>query len=69
MRTRADKKGRYVLNGSKMWITNGPVADTMVIYAKTDCTAVRGYHGIHCGEGFQGFCSGSEARQARHARL
>ncbi len=32
MRTRADKKGdRYVLNGSKMWITNGPVADTLVI--------------------------------------
>jgi isovaleryl-CoA dehydrogenase len=40
MRTRADKKGdRYVLNGSKMWITNGPVADTLVVYAKTDRTA------------------------------
>jgi len=40
MRTRADKKGdRYVLNGSKMWITNGPVADTLVVYAKTDPTA------------------------------
>ena len=37
MRTRADKKGdRYVLNGSKMWITNGPEADTLVVYAKTD---------------------------------
>src|SRR5450759_1251683 len=37
MRTRADKKGdRYILNGSKMWITNGPVADTLVVYAKTD---------------------------------
>ncbi len=37
MKLRADKKGdRYVLNGSKMWITNGPDADTMVIYAKTD---------------------------------
>ena len=37
MRTRADKKGdRYVLNGSKMWITNGPVAETFVVYAKTD---------------------------------
>src|SRR6516165_6151167 len=35
MRTRADRKGdRYVLNGAKMWITNGPVADTMVVYAK-----------------------------------
>src|SRR3984885_5380444 len=37
MRTRADKKGdRYIINGTKMWITNGPVADTLVIYAKTD---------------------------------
>ena len=37
MRTRADKKGdRYVLNGTKMWITNGPQAETFVIYAKTD---------------------------------
>jgi isovaleryl-CoA dehydrogenase len=37
MRTRADKRGdRYILNGSKMWITNGPVAETLVIYAKTD---------------------------------
>src|SRR5262249_22502303 len=37
MSTRADKKGdRYVLNGSKMWITNGPEADVLIIYAKTD---------------------------------
>src|SRR5215217_8911490 len=37
MRTRAEKKGdRYVLNGSKMWITNGPVADTLVVYARTN---------------------------------
>jgi isovaleryl-CoA dehydrogenase len=37
MKTRADKRGdRYVLNGSKMWITNGPIAETIVIYAKTD---------------------------------
>src|SRR5690242_17213753 len=37
MRTRAEKKGdRYILNGSKMWITNGPQADTLVVYAKTD---------------------------------
>ena len=36
MKTRADKKGdRYVLNGSKMWITNGPEAETLVVYAKT----------------------------------
>ena len=40
MRTRADRKdGRYVLNGSKMWITNGPDADTLVVYAKTDPAA------------------------------
>src|SRR4026209_1954190 len=40
MRTRADRKGdRYVLNGSKMWITNGPVAQTYVVYAKTDPAA------------------------------
>ncbi len=40
MRTRADRKGdRYVLNGSKMWITNGPVAETIVVYAKTDVNA------------------------------
>ncbi len=40
MRTRADRKGdHFVLNGSKMWITNGPVADTLVVYAKTDRTA------------------------------
>src|SRR4026209_1822407 len=40
MRTRADKKGdRYVLNGSKFWITNGPAAETLVVYAKTDPNA------------------------------
>jgi isovaleryl-CoA dehydrogenase len=37
MRLRADKRGdRYVLNGSKMWITNGPIAEVLVVYAKTD---------------------------------
>lgn len=40
MKLRADKKGdRYVLNGSKMWITNGPCADTLIVYAKTDVDA------------------------------
>jgi isovaleryl-CoA dehydrogenase len=39
MKLRADKKGdHYVLNGNKMWITNGPDADTYVVYAKTDVT-------------------------------
>ncbi len=37
MRARADKRGnRYALNGNKMWITNGPDADVLVVYAKTD---------------------------------
>src|SRR6516162_10996787 len=37
MKLRADRRGeRYVLNGTKMWITNGPCADTLVVYAKTD---------------------------------
>jgi|TARA_B100000809_G_scaffold223784_1_gene233514 isovaleryl-CoA dehydrogenase len=45
MQLRAEKKGdRYVLNGSKMWITNGPEADTLVVYGKTDPEA--GSHGI-----------------------
>lgn len=37
MKLRAEKKGnKYVLNGSKMWITNGPNADVIVVYAKTN---------------------------------
>ena len=45
MKLRADRKGdRYTLNGSKMWITNGPDAHTFVIYAKTDSD--KGPHGI-----------------------
>lgn len=40
MKLRADRKGdRYVLNGSKMWITNGPDCDVLVVYAKTDLSA------------------------------
>ena len=40
MRTRAERKGdRYILNGAKMWITNGPRADVLVVYAKTDLDA------------------------------
>ncbi|KAF0221638.1 MAG: isovaleryl-CoA [Rhodospirillaceae bacterium] len=40
MKLRAEKKGdRYILNGTKMWITNGPDADTLVVYAKTDVNA------------------------------
>jgi isovaleryl-CoA dehydrogenase len=57
MRTRADKKGdRYVLNGSKMWITNGPEADTLVVYAKTDPNAgPRGITAFLIEKGMKGF--------------
>jgi isovaleryl-CoA dehydrogenase len=57
MRTRAERKGdRYVLNGSKMWITNGPVADTLVVYAKTDRDAgARGITAFIVEKGFAGF--------------
>jgi isovaleryl-CoA dehydrogenase len=57
MRARADRKGdRYVLNGTKMWITNGPVADTLVVYAKTDRTAgARGITAFIVERGFAGF--------------
>jgi isovaleryl-CoA dehydrogenase len=45
MRTQAVKKGdRYILNGGKMWITNGPTADVIVVYAKTDPDRIQ--HGI-----------------------
>ncbi len=57
MRTRADKRGdRFVLNGSKMWITNGPDADVLVVYAKTDPAAgSRGITAFLIEKGFAGF--------------
>jgi len=60
MRTRADKKGdRYILNGGKMWITNGPDADVLVIYAKTDTNAgSRGMTAFLVEKGFPGFSTG-----------
>jgi isovaleryl-CoA dehydrogenase len=62
MRTRADRKGdRFVLNGSKMWITNGPVADTLVVYAKTDRTAgARGITAFIIEKTFKGFSAGQK---------
>ena len=40
MKLKAEKKGeRYILNGNKMWITNGPIADILIVYAKTDPAA------------------------------
>ena len=57
MKTRAEKKGdRYVLNGSKMWITNGPEANTLVVYAKTDPAAgPRGITAFLIEKGMKGF--------------
>jgi alkylation response protein AidB-like acyl-CoA dehydrogenase len=55
--TRADKKGdRYVLNGTKFWITNGPAAETLVVYAKTDPDAgARGITAFLIEKGMKGF--------------
>jgi len=57
MRTRAEKKGdRFILNGSKMWITNGPHADTVVVYARTDPdVSARGLTTFIIEAGFKGF--------------
>ena len=57
MKLRADFKGdHYVLNGNKMWITNGPDADTLVVYAKTDPgLGPRGITAFIIEKGFKGF--------------
>ncbi|HEY1708659.1 MAG TPA: isovaleryl-CoA dehydrogenase [Rhizomicrobium sp.] len=57
MKLRAERRGsRYVLNGTKMWITNGPQADTLVVYAKTDTDAgPRGITAFLIEKGFKGF--------------
>jgi isovaleryl-CoA dehydrogenase len=62
MKLRADKKGdRYVLNGSKMWITNGGDAQTLVVYAKTDAQAgPRGITAFIVEKGFKGLSFGSK---------
>lgn len=57
MRLRAERRGeRYVLNGTKMWITNGPDCDTLVVYAKTDPAAgARGITAFIVEKGMPGF--------------
>ena len=57
MKLRADRRGdRYVLNGNKMWITNGPEADVLVVYAKTEPEAAsRGITAFLVEKGFKGF--------------
>ena len=62
MRTKAEKQGDYyVLNGSKFWITNGPDADVLVVYAKTNPNAAKPQHGVTAfliERGMEGFSSG-----------
>ena len=62
MNLRADKRGdRYVLNGGKMWITNGGDADTLVIYAKTEPEmGARGMTAFIVEKGFKGFSAGAK---------
>jgi isovaleryl-CoA dehydrogenase len=62
MTTRAEKRGdRFVVNGAKMWITNGPVADTLVVYAKTDPSAgSRGITAFLIERGMKGFSNGAK---------
>ena len=57
MRLRADRKGdRFILNGTKMWITNGPDASTLVVYAKTEPAAgPKGITAFIIEQGFKGF--------------
>jgi len=57
MRTRADLRGdRYILNGRKMWITNGPTADVLVVYVKVDPSlGNRGVTAMIIERGFKGF--------------
>ena len=57
MKLRADKKGdRYILNGTKLWITNGPQANTLVVYAKTDVSAgPKGISAFLIEKGMKGF--------------
>jgi isovaleryl-CoA dehydrogenase len=60
MKLRAEKKGdRYILNGNKFWITNAPVADTLVVYAKTEPGAgPKGISVFIIERGFKGFSTG-----------
>ena len=62
MKLRAERRGRrYVLNGSKMWITNGPDADVLVVYAKTSPDAgPRGITAFIVEKGFRGFSVGQK---------
>jgi len=65
MKTRAEKKGdKYILNGTKMFITNGPIADVAVVYAKTDPDAgQKGISAFIVEKGFPGFSRGKSLKK------
>lgn len=65
MRTRAEKKGdKYILNGTKMFITNGPIADVAVVYAKTDPDAgQKGISAFIVEKDFPGFTRGKSLKK------
>ena len=71
MKLKAEKRNdHYRLNGSKFWITNGPDADTLVVYAKTDPEGgSKGITAFLIEKGIQGVFGRAKARQAGHARL
>ena len=62
MKLKAEKRNDYyLLNGSKMWITNGPDADTLVVYAKTDLSAgPKGITAFLIEKGMEGFSTGKK---------
>jgi isovaleryl-CoA dehydrogenase len=65
MRTRAEKRGnKYILNGTKMFITNGPIADVAVVYAKTDPEAgQKGISAFIVEKDFKGFSRGKSLKK------
>jgi isovaleryl-CoA dehydrogenase len=71
MKLRAEKRNdRYRLNGNKYWITNGPDADTLVVYAKTDPDAgPKGITAFLIEKDHDGVLHQPAFRQAGHARL
>ena len=71
MRLRADRRGDcYVLNGNKMWITNGPEASTLVVYAKTEPKAgPRGITAFIIEKGFAGFSTAQKLDKLGMRRL
>lgn len=61
LRAQKEKNGSYILNGHKFWITNGPDADVLVVYARTGGTSEKSQHGISAfiiEKTFSGFKSG-----------